>query len=177
MSVLVTVARPYAEAAFHFAIENQDVARWQSMLAFSAEVTQNKQMNELLYGSVAPKKLANTFISICGNQLDVFGQNLIRVMAENGRLALLPHVLKQFILFHAAQKKAIEVNVISASQLKEKQREKITAAMERRLLLKVNLNCKVDTSIMAGIVIRAGNMVIDGSVRGRLKRLADVLQS
>lgn len=177
MSELATVARPYAEAVFDFAIENQDVTRWQSLLAFSAEVTRNERINELLYGAVAPKKLADIFISVCGDQLNASGQNLIRVMAENGRLAILPDVLEQFTLLSAAQRKTIEVDVISVSPLKEGQLVKITAAMEQRLSLKVNLNCKIDKSIVAGVVIRAGDMVIDGSVRGRLWRLADILQS
>lgn len=177
MSERVTIARPYAEAAFDFAVDNKDVPRWQSMLAFASEVTNNEQMNKLLYGAIAPKKLANTFISVCGDQLDTSGQNLIRVMAENGRLAILPDVLKQFILLLRMQKQTMEVDVISANQLEERQLANITTAMEQRLSLKVNLNCKIDKSVVAGVIIRAGDMVIDGSVRGRLERLADVLQS
>ncbi|MDR8320564.1 ATP synthase F1 subunit delta, partial [Acinetobacter baumannii] len=69
------------------------------------------------------------------------------------------------------------VEVISANQLSDEQLARIVSAMEKRLSRKVNLNCKIDKSVMAGIIIRAGDMVIDGSVRGRLERLADVLQS
>ncbi|MEA1062888.1 F0F1 ATP synthase subunit delta [Apirhabdus apintestini] len=177
MSEFITVARPYAKAAFDFAVEHQSVDRWQNMLAFAAEVTKNEQMTELLSGALAPETLAESFITICGDQLDVHGQNLIKVMAENGRLKVLPDVLEQFINLRAAQEATVEVDVTSANTLNEEQLSKIGAAMEKRLSRKVKLNCKIDKSVMAGVVIRAGDMVIDGSVRGRLERLADVLQS
>ncbi|MFW0764605.1 F0F1 ATP synthase subunit delta [Trabulsiella odontotermitis] len=177
MSEFVTVARPYAKAAFDFAVEHQNVERWQDMLAFAAEVTKNEQMAELLSGALAPETLAESFIAVCGEQLDENGQNLIRVMAENGRLITLPDVLEQFIHLRAASEAIAEVEVTSASELSEEQLSKITGAMEKRLSRKVKLNCKIDKSVMAGVIIRSGDMVIDGSVRGRLERLADVLQS
>ena len=177
MSEFVTVARPYAKAAFDFAVEHQGVDRWQDMLAFAAEVTKNEHMAELLSGAIAPETLAESFIAVCGEQLDDNGQNLIRVMAENGRLKVLPDVLEQFVQLRAASEAIAEVEVTSATALSEEQLSKISAAMEKRLSRKVKLNCKIDKSVMAGIIIRAGDMVIDGSVRGRLERLADVLQS
>ncbi|MEH0874242.1 F0F1 ATP synthase subunit delta [Pectobacterium cacticida] len=177
MSEFVTVARPYAKAAFDFAVENQALDRWQNMLAFSAEVARNEQIAELLSGAVAPIELAKTFIAVCGDQLDEAGQNLVKVMAENGRLPVLPEVLAQFIQLRAAMESTVDVEVISANKLNEQQLSKIAAAMEKRLSRKVKLNCKIDKSVMAGVIIRAGDMVIDGSIRGRLERLADVLQS
>ncbi|MCW2476554.1 F0F1 ATP synthase subunit delta [Candidatus Symbiopectobacterium sp. NZEC151] len=177
MSEFVTVARPYAKAAFDFAVEHQAVERWQNMLAFAAEVTRNEQVAALLSGAMAPNMLASTFIDVCGDQLDEPGQNLIKVMAENGRLLVLPEVLEQFAQLRAAQESTVDVEVTSASALSESQLDKITSAMEKRLSRKVKLNCKIDKSVVAGVVIRAGDMVIDGSIRGRLERLADVLQS
>ena len=103
MSEFITVARPYAKAAFDFAVEHQSVERWQDMLAFAAEVTKNEQMAELLSGALAPETLAESFIAVCGEQLDENGQNLIRVMAENGRLKALPDVLEQFIHLRAVK--------------------------------------------------------------------------
>jgi F-type H+-transporting ATPase subunit delta len=177
MSEFVTVARPYAKAAFDFAVEHQSLDRWQSMLAFTAEVTRNEQIEELLSGALAPETLSQTFIAVCGEQLDDAGQNLIKVMAENGRLRVLPEVLQQFIELRASLEAVAEVEVTSATPLSEDQQAKIAAAMEKRLSRKVKLNCKIDKSVLAGVVIRAGDMVIDGSVRSRLERLADVLQS
>ncbi|WP_039054905.1 F0F1 ATP synthase subunit delta [Enterobacter sp. Bisph1] len=177
MSEFVTVARPYAKAAFDFAVETQSVDHWQDMLVFAAEVTKNEDMAELISGALAPETLAKSFIAVCGEQLDDKGQNLIRVMAENGRIKALPDVLEQFIQLRAASEAIAEVEVTSATALSEEQLSKISAAMEKRLSRKVKLNCNIDKSVMAGVIIRAGDMVIDGSVRGRLERLADVLQS
>ncbi|MGK7247280.1 F0F1 ATP synthase subunit delta [Buttiauxella agrestis] len=177
MSEFVTVARPYAKAAFDFAVEHQSVDNWQHMLGFAAEVSKNEQVAELLSGALAPDTLSASFISICGDQLDANGQNLIKVMAENGRLKVLPDVLEQFVQLRAAQEATVEVEVTSANVLNEDQLLKISAAMEKRLSRKVKLNCKIDKSVIAGVIIRAGDMVIDGSVRGRLNRLTDVLQS
>nr|WP_314266115.1 F0F1 ATP synthase subunit delta [uncultured Moellerella sp.] len=177
MSEIVTVARPYAKAAFDFAVETQSVDKWQNMLAFTSEVTRNQQVGELLSGSIAPETLAKVFISVCGDEIDEHVQNLIRIMAENQRLTTLPEVLLQFKQLRAALDSTVEVDVFSASELSEQQSAKISAAMEKRLSRKVKLNCKIDKSVIAGVIIRAGDLVIDGSVRGRLERLSDVLQS
>ncbi|SLM65225.1 MULTISPECIES: F0F1 ATP synthase subunit delta [Dickeya] len=177
MSEFVTVARPYAKAAFDFAVEHQALERWQQMLVFAAEVARNEQIASMLAGAIAPQTMAQTFITVCGEQLDEAGQNLIKVMAENGRLPVLSEVLEQFVQLRAELESTVDVEVTSATTLSEQQLSKITAAMEQRLSRKVKLNCKIDKSVMAGVVIRAGDMVIDGSIRGRLERLADVLQS
>ncbi|NIH15815.1 F0F1 ATP synthase subunit delta [Serratia symbiotica] len=177
MSEFVTVARPYAKAAFDFAVEHQSLKRWQEMLAFSALVTRNEQISELLSGAVPPETLSKMLIAVCGDQLDEYGQNFIHIMAENGRLQVLPAVLQQFIELRASLESIVEVDVLSASALSDEQLAKIVAAMEKRLTRKVKLNFKIDKSVLAGIIIHAGDMVIDGSVRGRLERLADVLQS
>jgi len=177
MSDLITVARPYAKAAFDFAVEHQSIDRWQTMLAFAAEVARNEQMAELLSGALAPEALSASFNAVCGDQLDEHAQNLIKVMAENGRLRVLPDVLEQFEHLRALSEATAEVEVTSATELSDEQLAKITAAMEKRLSRKVKLNCRIDKSVMAGVIIRSGDMVIDGSVRGRLERLADVLQS
>ena len=133
MSELITVARPYAKAAFDFAVEHQSIERWQDMLAFAATVARNEQMADLLSGALAPEALSASFIAVCGDQLDEHGQNLIKVMAENGRLTALPAVLEQFIQLRDAYEATAEVDVISASTLSDSQLTKISAAMEKRL--------------------------------------------
>ncbi len=177
MSEFITVARPYAKAAFDFAVEQNALNDWQQMLAFAAEVSRNEQVHNLLSGAIAPEHMAETFIAVCGEQLNENGQNLIKVMAENGRLIVLPDVLEQFIQLRSEQESTVDVEVTSAAALSDDQLAKIAAAMEKRLSRKVKLNCKIDKSVIAGFIIRAGDMVIDDSVRGRLDRLADVLQS
>ncbi|MFW3316363.1 ATP synthase F1 subunit delta, partial [Escherichia coli] len=93
------------------------------------------------------------------------------------RLSTLPEVLSQFIQLRAVLESTVDVEVTSAIELTKQQLANISAAMEKRLSRKVKLNCKIDKSVIAGMIIRAGDLVIDGSVRGRLERLTDVLQS
>jgi len=177
MSDLITIARPYAEAAFDFAVENNVTDLWVQMLSFAAEVTRNKQIHELLTGSMSADKLVEIFVAVCGDQVDVHGQNLLKVMAESGRLAILPDVYEQFLAIKKERDKEIDVEVISASELSEEQCASISSKLEQRLELKVKLNCSIDKALLGGVIIRAVDLVIDDSVRGRLNRLSDVLQS
>ena len=177
MAELTTIARPYAKAAFDFAIEQDAVDSWAEMLTFAALVSENETMQPLLAGSLASTKLAALFISVCGEQVNVQGQNLIKVMAENGRLKVLPAVSQLFTEYRNEWAKEVEADVVSATELSSEQQQQISISLEKRLARKVKLNCKIDKSVLAGVIIRAGDMVIDGSVRSRLERLADVLQS
>jgi len=117
MSELTTVARPYAKAAFDFAVEKDAVAKWQEMLAFAGAVAANDDMHQLLSGAVAADTLADIFNNVCGEQLDEHGQNLVKVLAENKRLAALPEISTLFDAFKADYDKEIEVDVTSASTL------------------------------------------------------------
>ena len=98
-------------------------------------------------------------------------------MAENKRLILLPDVLMLFVQFVLAKQAVADVDVISATPLTDAQLDKIAAGVEQRLSRKVRLKCHIDKSIMSGFIIRSGDMVIDSSIRGRLNRLSDALQS
>lgn len=175
MSELTTIARPYAKAAFDFAVEKSAVEKWTEMLGFAAEIAKNEQIQAFLNSSFSAQKVADTVISICGEQLDESGKNLIRLMAENKRLTVLPAVFEQFQSFVEDYNATTEVQVISAQPLNVTQTEKITAAMEKRLSRKVRLNCSVDSSLIAGVIIRTADFVIDGSSRGQLSRLAEEL--
>ncbi len=177
MSDLTTIARPYAKAAFDFAVEKGQLGQWGEMLTFAAEVTKNEQMHELLTGSLAADKLAEVFVAVCGEQFDEYGQNLIKVMAENGRLRALPDVCEQFFVLRTDYEKVIDVDVVSATKLSKQEITEISDKLAARLERKVTLNCSVDEALLGGVVIRAGDLVIDNSVRGRLNRLSDALQS
>ena len=177
MSELTTVARPYAKAAFDFAVEKDAVAKWQEMLAFAGAVAANDDMHQLLSGAVAADTLADIFNNVCGEQLDEHGQNLVKVLAENKRLAALPEISTLFDAFKADYDKEIEVDVTSASTLTDAQQNELVASLEKRLARKVKLNCNVDPALVAGFVVKAGDTVIDGSVKTKLARLADTLQA
>lgn len=177
MSDLTTIARPYAKAAFDFAVEKDALDQWAQMLSFAAEVAKNEQMAELLTGSMAAEKLADIFLAVCGEQFDEFGQNLLKVMAENGRLRAIPDVCDQFLVLQQEHEKKVDVEVVSATELSAEQVANISSKLEQRLERKVKLNCSIDETLLGGVVIRAGDLIIDNSARGQLNRLSDAVQS
>ncbi|WP_022942195.1 F0F1 ATP synthase subunit delta [Psychromonas hadalis] len=177
MSELTTVARPYARAAFEFAVENKCIDTWSAMLQFSAEVVNNPTMAELLTRDKTADELGNLFISVCEGQLDEHGLNFIKIMAENGRLSVLPRVAQIFAELQTEQNKEVDVDIVSAYALSNKQKENLSKSLEKRLARKVNLNCSIDKALIAGMVITAGDLVIDSSASGQLTRLSNTLQS
>ena len=146
-------------------------------VVFAAEVAKNDAVQELLTGSLAADKLAEIFINVCGEQLDQQGQNLVKVLAENGRLQALPEVSELYAAYKSEYDKQIDVDVTSAVELTDAQQTELSASLEKRLARKVKLNCNVDPALVAGVIIKAGDTVIDGSVRSKLNRLADALQA
>lgn len=177
MSELTTVARPYAKAAFDFAVEANGIDNWLSMLVFASEVSENETVTNYLTGGVSADQATDLFLKVCEDQLDSNGQNFIKVMAENERLLVLPQVLEEFLALKAEYEKEISVDVTSAVELVADQVTTLSAALEKRLARKVKLNCIVDANVVSGLIIKAGDMVIDGSVRGKLSRLATTMQS
>jgi F-type H+-transporting ATPase subunit delta len=134
-------------------------------------------MMSYLSGGTSVEQAQEIFLGVCGEQLNEQGQNLIKVMAENERLLVLPQVAEQFAAMKADFDKEVTVDVSSAVELTAEQQSNISAALEKRLARKVKLNCVVDATIVSGLVIKAGDMVIDGSIRGKLNRLATTMQS
>ncbi|WP_192021812.1 MULTISPECIES: F0F1 ATP synthase subunit delta [Shewanella] len=177
MAEISTIARPYAKAAFDFAVEHKAIEDWAEMLNFAALVSENESIKPLLGGSLASAQLASLFIEICGEQMNAQGHNLIKVMAENGRLEILPTVSLLFAEYRNEWAKEVEATVVSATELSSEQQEQISVSLEKRLARKVKLNCSVDASLIGGVIIKSGDLVIDGSVSGNLSRLSDKLQS
>ncbi|MDP7593510.1 MAG: F0F1 ATP synthase subunit delta [Litorilituus sp.] len=177
MSELTTVARPYAKAAFDFALEAKAVDAWLAQLTFAAEVAKDETIIGYLTGGASAEQAQTIFMNVCGEQIDEKGQNFIKILAENERLLVLPQVLEGFTALKAEYDQEITVDVTSAVKLKVAQTKTLSAALEKRLARKVKLNCIVDASIVSGLIIQAGDMVIDGSVQGKLSRLATTLQS
>jgi len=177
MSEVITVARPYAKAAFDVAVEHKALDKWLEMLTFAAEVAHNDTVQGLLHGSLGTEKLGDLFVQICGDQLNEQGQNLMKVMAENGRLSVLPAVLTEFVALKSELDKQLDASVCSASPLSDVDIAKIQASLEKRYGRTVKLNFSIDPSLMAGLVIKAGDEIIDASIRNKLNRLAEALQS
>ena len=123
MSELTTVARPYAKAAFDFAVEAKAVDAWLAQLTFAAEVAKDQTIIGYLTGDVSVEQAQTIFLTVCGEQVDSQGQNFLKVMADNERLLVLPQVLEQFIALKAEFDQEISVDVTSAVKITAKQKQ------------------------------------------------------
>ncbi|VFP79477.1 F0F1 ATP synthase subunit delta [Candidatus Erwinia haradaeae] len=172
-----TIARPYSRAAFQFALAHHVIEKWQEMLMFATQVSTQEQIKNLIAGPLTPALISQEFIRICGNQLDVYGQNFIKVIAENKRLFILNTIFKQFQKLRTKYESVFDIDVISSVPINTKQLNKIKNAMEKRLLSNIRLHCKIDNSIISGIVLKVDDMIIDSSLRTRIERLTRLMIS
>lgn len=170
------LARPYAVAAFKQAEEEDRIGEWAEMLELLAAIARDPMVSGLIANPRMDRaRLVELFIGVCGDRLSDTGRNFVKVVGEYGRFALLPDISERFAEERAAREGRNHVHVTSAFELSEPQRDTIVEAMEKRLGTKVTLDCAVDDSLIGGVVIRAGDLVIDASLRGRLEQLAQTL--
>jgi F-type H+-transporting ATPase subunit delta len=173
MADRLTIARPYARAAFEEARVRQSLVPWSQALQTGAQVVKDPRVETLLGNPrVTPQELAQLVTGIAGPKLGEEGANFVRTLADNRRLAYLPEISELFDTFKDAAEGVADVTVTSAAPLDEGQRQKITAALERRLKRQVRLHCETDPQLIGGAVLRSGDLVIDGSLRTRLERIA-----
>lgn len=178
MAELTTLARPYAKAAFEHAQSQKQLASWSAMLGLAAAVSQDDTMQSVLKAPrLTSANKAATFIDVCGDKFDGKVQNFIHVVAENDRLPLMPEIAALFDLYKAEQEKSVDVDVTSAFALNQEQQDKLAKVLSARLGREVRLHASEDASLIGGVVIRAGDLVIDGSIRGKLANLAEALKS
>ena len=178
MAELSTLARPYARAAFEYAQAMGDLAGWEAMLNQAAEVAQQSVVVKLLSSPSLPSdQIAKQFIELLGEELSDKGQNFVSTLAANKRLALLPEIAAQFAVMKANIERAVDVTVTSAYELTDDIATKLESALATNLDRQVRLTSEVDQSLIGGVVIRAGDTIIDGSVRGRLAKLAEAMNS
>lgn len=179
MADINTIARPYAKAAFEVALDAGKLEKWQEMLSMLAVVASDKNMQPLLNNPNIPSdKLAELLIDVCGGKkVDEYGQNFLRLLAQNKRLKALPAIFLAFEEFKAEHEKSVTVTVKSVVELSGKQIKAITSKLETKLNRTIKLKTEVDSSLLGGMIIEANDMVIDGSVRGKLQELSHALQS
>jgi len=173
MAEIRTLARPYALAAFSQARDEDRIDDWSGMLELLARVTGDATMKGLIANPrVRREQLAELIVDVCGERLSTTGQNLVRVLAHNGRLDLVAAIGEQFEFERARTQGRNQVEIRSAFELTESERAVISAALVTRLGGEVELSEALDPSLIGGVVIRAGDLVIDASLRGRLDQFA-----
>jgi F-type H+-transporting ATPase subunit delta len=173
MAERVTIARPYAKAAFAEAHKTQRLSSWSEGLRLAASISVDERVKPL-FGNphVTPAQLVELMSAVGGAAIDAEVRRFLVVLAENARLPLLPEIAQLFEKMRAEQERVLDVTLKSAVELSAEQRERFTAALRRRFDREIRLHTEIDTSLLGGAVLQADDLVIDGSVRGGLTQLA-----
>ncbi len=176
MAEATTLARPYAQAVFELAQASGKLPAWSRALSTLAAIANEDQIKGLIANpNIDEAQLIDLILSVAKDKLDKENQNFVRTLAENGRLNLIAEISNSYEAFKAEAEKTVKAEVISAFKLNGEQTSKLEAALKKRLGCEVKITSRVDTSIIGGAIIRAGDLVIDGSVSGQLERLASEL--
>jgi F-type H+-transporting ATPase subunit delta len=176
MSEALTTARPYAQAAFEEAQKLSDLKGWSEVLLALAEaVTYPEIRNVISSPRVVKAQLGDLLSDVLGGKLKPQQMNFIKVLAENQRLLLLPEIASIFEVLKSEAEKSVNVEVDSAFELSAAQQDKIVSSLKKRMGREIKLTCKVNKELLGGVVIRAGDKVIDGSARTRLSEMATAL--
>ncbi len=176
MAEASTIARPYAQAVFDLAKGKKKLAGWSKQLNSLSSIVSDNQVNVLISNpSVESGQLTELIISIAADNLDKEGKNLVKVLAENGRLDVITEIAGIFEDLKNESEKIVQAEVLTAFKLDEKQTSTLQAALKKRLGCEVEITSRIDKSIIGGAIIRAGDMIIDGSVTAQLDRLSGEL--
>ncbi|CAA6810770.1 MAG: ATP synthase delta chain (EC [uncultured Thiotrichaceae bacterium] len=176
MSELTTTARPYARAVFELAKENGTLTEWSDALSFMGAVASDENVASVLDTPTLTREgKAEAFIELCESNIDDKQQNLVKLLAEYGRIEILPQVSTLFEAMKDEEEGSIEATIVSTSELSDEEKDKIATALKARLDRDVKITTEIDKSILGGMIIRAGDMVIDGSIQGRLQKMTHAL--
>jgi F-type H+-transporting ATPase subunit delta len=188
MAELITVARPYARAAFESASAAASLPAWSDFLARAAALVRDEQLAPLIGNPRVPsEQLIGLLLELAGTpaaarpaaataqHLREEQANFLALLAHNRRLRLLPEVATQYEVLRAEAENIADVEVVSARELTAEQSAKLKAALERRLGHAVRLHARVDPALLGGAVVHYGDFVVDGSLRRRVERLGGEL--
>ena len=178
MADRATIARPYARAAFNHASGAKDFASWSKLLGSAATAAQDSRVSRLIGNPhVTSDELVDLLGGMSKQAAGDHGKNFLRALAANRRLALLPHIAAHYEKLRAEVEGVVDVEVIAAREIAQPQQKKLEAALAKRLGREVRMHTRIDESLIGGAIVRAGDLVIDGSLKGRLERLGTALQN
>ena len=176
MAEISTIARPYAVASYKLAKEQKTMAKWSEMLSFATAVVNDAQMSAYIQDpKVLSSELQTTFLKVCGEQLNEYGQNLIKVLIEYGRLSILPAIAHAFEELKAQDEGTLEAQIIAASKPSAAETKDLIKRLEAKFGKKIEATVSVDAELIGGIKIIVGDTVIDASVKSQLQNLAYTL--
>ncbi len=167
-----TIARPYASAVFEYAQEEGNMEQWSSLLESLSLIVQDEQMRLILSSpKISHEQLLELITGIIGKQKSAASMNFIKVLISANRLKYVSNIYELFEKRRAEAEGRMEVNVLTAYELESNQGNKISEVMSSKLGKKVNISSVIDKSLIGGMIIKAGDSVIDASIRGRLTEL------
>jgi F-type H+-transporting ATPase subunit delta len=174
---LTTTARPYARAAFSYALDQAEgLSNWSRMLGLLAAAISQPLVQKALDNPVlTTEDETGLLLKLMGDDLDSEANNFVGLLAEYGRLGLLPTISEMFELLKANHEKTMEVQITSAYDVTEQEKSELKTALHRMLQRDISLETEVDQSLIGGVVVKAEDTVIDNSVRGKLAKLSHAL--
>ncbi len=173
MAEVATLARPYAVAAYKRAKETGTTEQWSQSLAFLSAVMADERIAKAAANpKVQKEQFTRSLLDLCQGNLDAESENFVRLLVANRRLGLIKSISEQFEQYRAEEEGYIEVDVRTAYPLDDEERESLAAVLRQNLGKEPRLNVQVDESLIAGVLVRAGDRVIDASVHGQIQRLA-----
>jgi F-type H+-transporting ATPase subunit delta len=171
-----TIARPYAEAVFARASESGNLDGWADQLSLLAGLVSDPSLRRVIADPLfGREKLTGLLLEICGDKLDEEGGNLVKLLVQNNRLPVVPEMVEVYQKLKDESQQVLKVHVTSAFALKPAQEKNIADALKVRFGREITITSEKDPAIIGGVHIRAGDTVIDGSVKGRLQQLANEL--
>jgi len=176
MAEVVTIARPYASAVFSIAHEKGELKAWSDLLALLAQSVAVADMQSIISSpSVSNEQSISLLTEIAGELMNDDASNFLSLLAENNRLQFLAAIAVIFEELRAEAEKVMTADVTSAKALTPEQEANLSAALKKRLGRDVTLNTDVDETLLGGAIIRAGDLIIDGSALGKLNKLANAI--
>ncbi|MEN9917546.1 MAG: synthase subunit delta [Pseudomonadota bacterium] len=172
MKHFTSIARPYARAAFASALDKKNVDAWSALLKQAAKIINVKSMQDLLKNPSVDKMVAyECLLEFCKATIFPFGKNFLKLIAVNRRLLILPEVEHLFERYKAEQAKEVTAYAISAVPLTKIEEQSLIKVLSERFQSHIKLDHHTNKDLIGGLVVRVGDLVIDGSIREKLKRL------
>ena len=176
MAELVTIARPYAEAAFRLSLEQGNAQRWSEMLELlEAVVTDQDVASRLGDPNFDDRAMEGLILGALGERLDGNGRNLVQVLIQNGRLDVVPEVRALYDELRREHEGVLEAKIMAAMPVDDAQFGQLVATLEKKFGRKVNAQVEIDPELIGGARIVVGDKVIDATVRGKLDAMAAAL--
>jgi F-type H+-transporting ATPase subunit delta len=176
MAETVTIARPYAEAAFKLAHEQNRLEPWSQMLGLLDTVVRDADVARCIADpNISAQQLESLILGVCGDRLDGAGRNFVQVLVHNNRLPVLPEIRAMFERLRLEQEGVLEAEIYSAFAIDDAQVAQLVKKLESKYQRKVRAQVSVDSTLIGGIKIVVGDKVVDATVRGKLDAMSTAL--